>query len=1267
MKKPVLLYLVFLLFLFLLAGSVSASQTVTSFSQIESLFQNPPVEYSSAPLWVWNNDVDEKEIDLQLQEMQQGGIHSVFIHPRPGLKTPYLSDRWYQLCKYTVDKAKERDMDVWLYDENSYPSGFAGGNVPAQMPESYNQGQGLVMEQASQLSGDMGNYAFILKKEGDVFTDITTTVRNELNKNGDYYLFKKTYYGKSPWNGGYSYVDLLYPGVTEKFIDVTMTGYEKAIGKDFGKRVPGIFTDEPNISPPGGIKYTPTLFDDFEKQWGYDLKLHLPSLYQEVGDWKVVRHNYYSLLLELFTERWSKLWYEYCENHNLKWTGHYWDHDWPKPLNGSDNMAMYAWHQVPAIDLLMNQYSESVNGQFGNVRIVKELASVANQLGRTRTLSETYGAGGWDLTFEDMKRIGEWEYVLGVNFLDQHLSYITIAGARKRDHPQSFSYHEPWWKFYKSQGDYFSRLSVALSSGKQVNDILVLEPTTTSWLYFSPTQPNLQYDKLGPVFQKFVTDLEAYQVEYDLGSEYIIKNWGKVKGNEFIIGERAYKQIIIPPSFENYNKDVLDLLKTYTDNGGEVISFNGSPQYVNGKNATDLGFTQKWNYVQSLSPAVLKKLESETIQFQSPENAGGKLFHHRRILDDGQLVYLVNTDLQNWSIGSFTLQAKSLQELDPQTGSFSPYPAAQNGNNLDVSFDIPPAGSLLLYAGNTGETFTASQKKAEFRILDPVTKMDIKRLAPNTLVLDFCDLTLEGKTDKDIYFFKAADKVFRHYGFEGNPWSTSVQYKSAILDRDNFSKDTGFSAVFHFDVDKNVNTNAIKAAIERPELWTVTINGNPVKATEGECWLDRAIGVYEIGSYIKPGENQIRLAVSPMSVHAELEPIYLLGDFNLESQDKGWKLVPSQKLLLDSWKNQGIPFYSDGVEYTSTYTLDSKDKRYVVKLADWAGSVAEIQVNGNPAGLVYSPPYELDVTDFTKPGKNQISVSVYGTLKNQLGPHHIGNTRGSAWPSSFEAAPEHEPAGNDYNFIDYGLFKNFIVIEISGPQQRVYWRNYKVAKPEFASVQSLYVDSPATISLNCATDGAEIHYTLDGSDPQLSSTKYSKPFIVEKSTAIKAQAFKKGKIESDIAEQSINIVSSKKNGVSYKYYEGFWNDIPDFEKLAAIKSGKSYEMDISKLKQRNTQFAFIFNTNLEIDEGGTYTFYLNSNDGSMLYIDGKLVVDNGGAHGLQERQGNVILEPGKHAILIHYFDGGGSQAFEISYKGPELEKQLLKLDKLFVD
>jgi len=128
---------------------------------------------------------------------------------------------------------------------------------------------------------------------------------------------------------------------------------------------------------------------------------------------------------------------------------------------GGDNMAMYAWPQVPAIDMLFNQWDDSTtNAQFGNTRSVKELASAANQTGRQRKLSETYGGSGWDLTFTDMKRNGDWEYALGVNLMNQHLTYFTLAGARKYDYPPTFDYHEPWWNNYKYLNTHYARLSL---------------------------------------------------------------------------------------------------------------------------------------------------------------------------------------------------------------------------------------------------------------------------------------------------------------------------------------------------------------------------------------------------------------------------------------------------------------------------------------------------------------------------------------------------------------------------------------------------------------------------------------------------------------------------------------------------------------------------------------------------------------------------------------------------------------------------------------
>jgi len=352
---PGLLVFVLLILISSCKKSVVNEVKINDFVSLSAEFKSPSAEYTTAPFFVWNYKITKEEIDKFLQDFKNQGSSQVFVHPRPGLVTEYLADEWFDLFKYTVDKGKEMGMKVWIYDENSYPSGFAGGHVPDQMPEAYNLGQGLKMTKADILPDTANKYYLCLREDNGIFTDITSSLDTEKGKTGKFFLFSKTFNGKSDWYGGFSYVDLLYPGVTQKFLNVTIPGYEKSIGSDFGITVPGIFTDEPQISSPGGIRWTPDLFEVFQQKWHYDLRNQLPSLYEEVGDWKKIRHNYTQTLLQLFIDRWARPYYEYCEGKGLKFTGHYWEHEWPNMRNGGDNMAMYAWFQMPAIDMLFNQ------------------------------------------------------------------------------------------------------------------------------------------------------------------------------------------------------------------------------------------------------------------------------------------------------------------------------------------------------------------------------------------------------------------------------------------------------------------------------------------------------------------------------------------------------------------------------------------------------------------------------------------------------------------------------------------------------------------------------------------------------------------------------------------------------------------------------------------------------------------------------------------------------------------------------------------------
>ena len=1027
------------IFIVILSGSASCKKNmkneikVPDFKTLAAQFKEPSKEYTTAPFFVWNAEITKEGIDSFLYDFKKQGSSQVFIHPRPGLVTEYLSEKWFDLFRHAVEKGKELGMNIWIYDENSYPSGFGGGHVPAEMPESYNQGQGLEMKKFEILPDTAGKYFLCLKEENGSCKDVTSSIPEEKGKKGTYYLFSKTYWGRSAWYGGFSYVDLLYPGVTQKFINVTMTGYEKYLGDELGKTIPGTFTDEPQIESPGGIRFTPDIFKVFQAKWGYDLKTNLPSLYEEVGDWKRIRHNYTQTLLDLFIDRWSKPWSEYCEAKGLKFTGHYWEHEWPNMRPGGDNMAMYIWHQVPAIDMLFNQFNDSVPGaQFGNVRAVKELASAANQSGRNRKLSETYGGSGWDLTFTDMKRNGDWEYALGVNLMNQHLTYFTMAGARKYDYPPSFDYHEPWWNDYRFINDHYARLSLALSSGKQVNDILVLEPTTTSWLYDSYVKHNPKTGEIGQTFQSFVTRLEKEQVEYDLGSERILRELGSVKAGKIVVGQCSYSRIVIPPMVENLDLSTFTMIKSFVLTGGTLIAFS-IPDLINGTQDSDMKTffeknSDKIIKAEMLTSDVLSKyFNNKDVVFHDVK--GGVLYHHTRNLTDGKLVFLANSSLKDSVAGQLGMTGRNSIEMNTLTGDLSRYPNQKEGEKTNISFSLPPAGSLLVFFPDARtEEYSKPGPAVNYTPVKTTYPMTITRNADNALMIDFCDIQLGKGILKDLHVYSAADTIFRYHGFKnGDPWNTSVQYKTNIVDRDTFGTGTGFTAAFHFLIKGKFNRSSVKAVVERPHLWTVELNGKEIKPEPGKWWLDRNFGVFSIGKLLKEGENTITLRTSPMKIHAEVEPVYILGDFSVEPVAKGFIITaPVPKLTAGSWLKQGLPFYSWGMTYSKEYLIDKPSGKYEVVPGAWKGTVAEVTVNSGPPLVLAFPPYRTDVTNFIKQGTNRIDIKIIGSLRNLLGPHHNKPSEGFASPWNWRYVKSY-PGGKDYRMYDYGLMEDFIL------------------------------------------------------------------------------------------------------------------------------------------------------------------------------------------------------------------------------------------------
>lgn len=892
---------------------------------VKKMFTDPPRQYASAPLWVWNDMLTEEQVRGTLRDLAGQKVKQAFVHPRPGLMTPYLGDDWFRLWKVALDEAERLDMNIWIYDENSYPSGFAGGWVPELMPES--RGRGLAFREVKSVEKPGPEVLGVYRLTDKGCENVTAQARSgELNQAAGKarYLVASVIRAKdSPWHGDRCYVDLMYPGVTEKFLEVTLDAYKRQIGDQFGKRVLGSFTDEPNIRPAGGLPWTDHLPQAFKKRWGYDLLEHLPSLNRPVGPWKQVRHDYFQVLLEQFIEHWGKPYYEHCEKLGIAFTGHYWDHEWPHCTGVPDNMGMSAWQHIPGIDCLMNQYREDTHAQFGNARMVKEVSSLCNQLGRKRYLCEIYGAGGWDLRFEDMKRIGDWLEVLGVNLLDEHLSYVTLRGARKADHPQSFSYHEPWWDSYHTIAGYFTRLTAALCHGEQINQVLVLEPTTTAWMYQADPTHAAQLKDVGDAFFDLVMGLERAQVEYDIGCEDVIGRHGSVEGDTLRVGQRAYVLVVLPPKTETLDAKTMKLLEAFAKGGGRILAGDVPPAMVDGRpsdRGQKLAQSPGWQQFPAASiPAKLAPtLGADTFAVRRATEDKGILFHQRRQFDDGYLVFLVNTSIEAPSRGYLeSRRGASAEQWDCHTGRVLPFPFSPEGGYIKVPFELPPCGSLLLFL-STAKAEPVKAAAAKPSTIAPQGPVQVRRPEPNVLTLDYMDLTAGGETKKDQYFYRANQAAWVANGMKRNPWDSAVQFKTELISK-KFPPESGFTATYRFTIEGPV-PKPLWIVIERPDLYTITCNGTPVAATKDSWWLDRAFGRLDITAVAKTGENAVTLVAKPFTIYHELEPAYVLGDFSLKPAKSGFVIARSEPLEVLRGEGhgnepEGMHWLSAGVGY----------------------------------------------------------------------------------------------------------------------------------------------------------------------------------------------------------------------------------------------------------------------------------------------------------------------------------------------------------------
>jgi alpha-L-fucosidase len=224
--------------------------------------------------------------------------------------------------------------------------------------------------------------------------------------------------------------------------------------------------------------------------------------------------------------------------------------------------------------------------------------------------------------------------------------------------------------------------------------------------------------------------------------------------------------------------------------------------------------------------------------------------------------------------------------------------------------------------------------------------------------------------------------------------------------------------------------------------------------------------------------------------------------------------------------------------------------------------------------------------------------------------------------------------------------------------------------PVIGPALGVFLDSTdVTVSLS---PGAETHYTLDGQTPTINSPVYTGPVKLTGSTTVTAQIFRDGIPVSGVTTGGFNRVEAEpavkvedaSNGVQYKYFQGKWTSLPDFGHLTPVREGVLPQIVLPESTTAEN-FGVQYTGLIKIPKAGVYSFFTSSDDGSRLYIDDRLVVDNDGLHGGTEKEGVIPLAEGYHPIRVEYFQASGSVELRVQYAGPGIAKQTVPDSMLF--
>ena len=928
--------------------------------------------------WSWNSDMAEKEIRLQMEEFAQGRFGGVIIHARAGLRIPYMGDAWFAAFRTAVAQAKRLGLEIYIYDEDGWPSGFASGRIP-ELGDAY------CFKRLEHAASNRWGDRLLAVYRGDAQAGYRRIDPADA-KEGDLFF-------------GYTidrhYVDLLYPDTAQKFLEFVYERYAAEVGDTFGDPIKGVFTDEPQLNC-AGYPWSVGLPDAFEKAYGYSLWDNLWLLAADCGEYRRFRYEFWQLVGDMFRQTFTLPVSQWCERNGLVMTGHFACEDGLCDQISSCGgiMGHYALMQLPGIDYLGNRVTSPV--------LMKQAASVSRQFNGGEVLSETFGCSGWGVTLARLAWIWGWQSALGVTKPCFHLAAFTMEGRRKRDYPAFFSYQEPWWDVFPAFMTWVDRHNALMREGERLCRVLVIPPILGMMSEYREASGNRERNmRHSSQFRLLLENLLNLQVDFEIGDENLMRRFAAVENGRIRLGNCAYDWVFVADS--DYNRSsTMKLLQTFAKQGGRLAYVNSIPDGAEENTADWPGTKLVQNRRDMLDKYLRYAGFPRTLTLLNPRTltvASGLAVHVRRV-ENRLRIHVWNMSYDQSCHAVLEVKGDlAVSRLTPE-GGWEILPRTRGGSQATyVPLRLAGGENLLL---ETGEA-------AEPPLLPPVWSVDgvetasVSLTDKNCLTLDRARFAVGSDAlSEELPVVHIADRLYK--AAESQPEADSVVLCYQFHCSGDFVPGEG--STLAFETRDNIGA---------------TLNGGDLLPRRTGWWMDRCIGEFDARGLLRPGRNEIRLTYrlrhAGTAAHVgevfeternrffyPLEPdnVYLRGDFDIEaagilSSTPGFHSLQQARFTVTPptpkvWKDltpQGLWFYRGDATLTFTVTA-IPGTRTILSLKDLHAALAVWEVNGR-TGPLFQAPFEADLTGCLQPGKNTVRLRLVGTNRNLLGPHHHVN------------------------------------------------------------------------------------------------------------------------------------------------------------------------------------------------------------------------------------------------------------------------------------